>query len=156
MSSYWAGYYGVALVLTDEEFDDFCEKYKSIKLIDDDTFNDALNENGVRDYNFIKSDKNGVFDIIDVCTEDCDGMCLIPYFHEGKENKHHANTALRLNSCYVVFSDKSMDSLSAFTKRPYESYEDLVQEFKNKLECYLPEDFNWDEHIGRFSYAAYA
>ena len=35
MSSYWAGYCGIALVLTGKEFDDFCEKYKSISLIDD-------------------------------------------------------------------------------------------------------------------------
>lgn len=53
-------YYGVALVLTGKEFDDFCEKYKSINLIDDDTFDNELTENLVRDYNFIMSDKNGV------------------------------------------------------------------------------------------------
>lgn len=156
MSSYWAGYYGVALVLKDKEFDDFCEKYKSINLIDDDTFDDALNEDGVRYYNFIRSDKNGSFEITDVCVEECDGMYLIPYYHNGQENKNYGNSSLRLNSCYAIFADKAMDSLSAFTKRPYESYADLVQEFKSKLKCYLPEDFNWDEHIGRFSYAANA
>ena len=32
----------------------------------------------------------------------------------------------------------------------------FVSEFKNKLEAFLPEDFDWDAHIGIYSYACYA
>nr|WP_317439871.1 hypothetical protein [uncultured Enterocloster sp.] len=49
-----------------------------------------------------------------------------------------------------------MDGFDTFNEKPYASYEALRQEFKDKLERYLPDDFDWDAHIGRFRYAAYA
>lgn len=57
---------------------------------------------------------------------------------------------------YVIFADKDMDGFDTFNEKPYASYEALRQEFKDKLERYLPDDFDWDAHIGRFRYAAYA
>ena len=42
-----------------------------------------------------------------------------------------------------------MDSAEAFIQNPYPTYEDLVQEFKNKLIGLVPDDFSWDAHIGR-------
>ena len=38
----------------------------------------------------------------------------------------------------------------------YENNEDILKEFKGKLESYLPEKFPWDERIGNYSYAYYA
>ncbi|MBQ6857620.1 MAG: hypothetical protein IJO13_11025 [Lachnospiraceae bacterium] len=63
---------------------------------------------------------------------------------------------MRDKNLYVVFSDKDMMSVESFEKKRYDSYEELVQEFKDKLQNYLPDDFEWDIHIGNFSYAAYA
>lgn len=38
----------------------------------------------------------------------------------------------------------------------YHSYEEIREEFQLKLKAYLPKDFDWDSHIGVFSYASYA
>ena len=57
---------------------------------------------------------------------------------------------------YMAFSDKSFDGPEVFSKKPYDSYEAFVEEFKRKFEKYLPSDFDWDAHLGRFNYAAYA
>lgn len=58
--------------------------------------------------------------------------------------------------CYVIESDEDMCSPQAFESKPYNSYQDFVQEFKNKIGGYLPEDFDWDAHLGYLAYAAYA
>lgn len=46
--------------------------------------------------------------------------------------------------------------MHCFEKKAYESYEEFVAEFKRKMENYLPKDFNWDAHIGKYNYACYA
>ena len=63
---------------------------------------------------------------------------------------------LRDDVSYMFYSDKDFDGPSVFDERPYNSYEEFVQEFKDKLEAYLPADFDWNAHIGRFNYAANA
>lgn len=34
--------------------------------------------------------------------------------------------------------------------------DEIIDEFKEKLEDYLPKDFNWEAHIGFIQYAIYA
>lgn len=186
MSSYWKGYYGVACVMKEEEYFGFLEKYAEKNGKDLDELEAEIDNEGLACYSFIKSschDTKGStlepdvpFEITEILTDDCDGMSLIPYRTRRKSDnavipnqyflgisgdKPIVNTdfrtrSLRANNCYVIFADRDMDGCKAFERKVYDSYEDLVQEFKDKLETYLPEDFDWDFHIGRFSYAAYA
>lgn len=104
-----------------------------------------------------------------ISPDDCDGMRFQPYYTNGKANvycsdKDGFNTnpdyvdfiGLRGEISYMFFSDCSLDSVKAFERRPYGSYEEFKQEFKDKMAEYLPDDFDWDAHIGRFNYACYA
>lgn len=168
MSSYWAAYYGVALVLKEKEFCDFLEKYAEKHNLEREDLDEKIEDDGVREYPFVKSANSEVFEITDILTDSCDGMYLIPFYNKGKKNtyftdqekkevnKDYCALSLRDKNLYAVFSDKDMMSVESFEKKRYDSYEELVQEFKDKLQNYLPDDFEWDIHIGNFSYAAYA
>ncbi len=63
---------------------------------------------------------------------------------------------LRHETSYMFYSDYTLDSVEVFEKRPYHSYQEFRQEFQDKMAAYLPDDFDWDAHIGTFSYAHYA
>lgn len=114
-----------------------------------------------------------VFYITSVSTDYCDGTWMVPYFiekdgelvkniqrtFEGNKfipNKDFVAHDLRYDDQYVVFSDKRLNSPDAFIEKPYPNYEALVQEFKDKLKAYLPDDFDWNAHIGMVDYASYA
>lgn len=164
MSSFWAAYYGDALVLTEKEFDDFCEKYAQVnKLEKEDMFEDSI-----RGYNFKKgNDPEETFTIVDILSDYADGKYFVPFFTEGIPNeavydeddkliKRAVVSSWREHDCYAIFAEHNRYSGRAFLMPPYSSYKEFVQEFKDKLEKYLPEDFDWDGHLGCFSYAAYA
>lgn len=165
MSSYWTGYHGVALVMEAGEFEEFKEKYKSIHQIDFDE------EWSIDEYKFVASNPDtNSFNIAGILDDCCEGAALSTFLGtDGKKNvfcfdefEKDRNPYFRdihlwvSPTLYVVFADKDMDGFDAFTEKPYVSYEELRQEFKNKLERYLPEDFDWDAHIGRLDYACYA
>lgn len=168
MSSFWTGYHGVALVMEEKDFEAFKEKYKNIHQIDLD---EEFHEDPLNEYKFLASNPDTkAFEIVDVLDDCCEGAALSTFLGtDGKKNKYFLDplnkeknsnfrdTQLWVSpTLYVVFADKQMDGFDAFLKKPYASYEELRQEFKNKLERYLPEDFDWDAHIGNFRYACYA
>ena len=98
-----------------------------------------------------------------------DGMRFMPYRVNGKFNVPYVIVDeeksknpefvdwidLRSETSYMVFCDRDLDGPMSFVKKPYDSYEDFVDEFRRKMGQYLPEDFDWDAHIGRFNYSAY-
>ena len=98
-----------------------------------------------------------------------DGMRFMPYRVNGKFNVPYVIVGeeksknpefvdwidLRSETSYMVFCDRDLDGPMSFVRRPYDSYEDFVDEFRRKMGQYLPEDFDWDAHIGRFNYSAY-
>lgn len=168
MSSFWTGYHGVALVMEEKDFEGFKEKYKNIYQIglDEEFDEDPLNE-----YEFIASNPDTkAFKIAGIWDDCCEGAALSTFLGtDGKKNvfcldefgkdrnPYFRDTQFWVSpTLYVVFADKQMDGFDAFSEKPYASYEELRQEFKNKLERYLPEDFDWDAHIGNFRYACYA
>lgn len=115
-------------------------------------------------------DERSVFGSVWISPDFADGMRFETYRTKtGKPNKtfldwkrqiwnpdHISAESLRDDVSYMFYSDKSFDGPSVFDERPYNSYEEFVQEFKDKLEAYLPAAFDWDAHIGRFNYAANA
>lgn len=54
---------------------------------------------------------------------------------------------------YTEFSTLSIDLLTA---EHYKSVNDIINEFKDAIGTYLPDDFNWEKHVGVFMCAAYA
>lgn len=110
------------------------------------------------------------FGIVRIPDDDIyDGMRFMPYRVNGKFNVPYVIVDeeksknpefvdwidLRSETSYMVFCDRDLDGPMSFVKKPYDSYEDFVDEFRRKMGQYLPEDFDWDAHIGRFNYSAY-
>lgn len=110
------------------------------------------------------------FGIVRIPDDDIyDGMRFMPYRVNGKFNVPYVIVDeeksknpefvdwidLRSETSYMVFCDRDLDGPMSFVRRPYDSYEDFVDEFRRKMGQYLPEDFDWDAHIGRFNYSAY-
>lgn len=54
---------------------------------------------------------------------------------------------------YTRFSTLPIDLLKA---QHYTSNDDIINEFKNAIGAYLPDDFDWEKHVGVFMCAAYA
>lgn len=197
MSSYWSAYFGDALVLNEEEFCSFQEKYLSEnKMEEKDIILDyekafSVNEKTVKEMMayleeeegeirdllslceipFRNSSGDGFFSLVDILKDEYDGMFLSFHMDAGKPNvyisekeaekngvqPHPVKTVnLRGENCYVLFADHDRIGPCAFGKSPYASYEELKKEFQDKIGRYLPEDFDWENHTGVFSYAAYA
>ena len=110
------------------------------------------------------------FGIVRIPDDDIyDGMRFMPYRVNGKFNVPYVIVGeeksknpefvdwidLRSETSYMVFCDRDLDGPMSFVRRPYDSYEDFVDEFRRQMGQYLPEDFDWDAHIGRFNYSAY-
>ena len=153
MSSYYAGYHGVACVLSVMEFENFLKKY--IEKHPEDGFTGKnVDELYFDEFEFKRSNDNGAFHIVEISTDKADGMFLWPFKTEDQEDGGFKE--LRGKDQYVVFADYSPDSLEFIKDPKYHSYADILNEFKGKLEGYLSDDFPWDERIRRYSYAMYA
>lgn len=181
--SYWTGYAGSALVLTCQEFGSMMDKYSTLnpvhaEHVEDEYCNiyDCDRADLIRGA-FAGQDLSGrdpdrpeneglYFHPVKISTDDCEGGTLVPFYRGGEKNVPvlDGEGGLRKEPVYTVytddvwafFSDKSLDGVSAFDEKPYPSYQAFVDEFKAKLGAYLPQDFDWDAHLGRFSYACYA
>lgn len=157
--SYWAAYHGQGLVLTTQEFNGFLERYK--KAVKKKKYLEQVSEMeegniDISDVDFITPDgrKFEVINVDDSCTE---GFRLVPYRVNGKPNrKWNPNEDIPMTNVYVICSDKAIEGMDCFKKKAYKSYEEFVDEFRGKAAAYLPKDFDWDSHIGIFSYACYA
>lgn len=162
MSSYWAAYYGDGLVLKSNEFDAFLDAYAKDK--GKENLDKEIEEEELREYPFKCSNGDGEFYVVDITDDDTDGSYFIPFMYEGKLNtsKYQGGNgvfgiSMRSETpLYVIFSDKQLGGPESFEKRPYNSYDEFVQEFKDKIGSYLPDNFDWDSHLGNFSYAQYA
>lgn len=110
-------------------------------------------------------------DVCELSDDNVDGVTFWPFYRpDGRMNVNyekedgswdtaiysHPIWASKDEACYVFWSDKDMSSPRAFEQKPYESYDAFVKEFKDKLAAYLPEDFDWNAHLGYLSYACYA
>lgn len=60
------------------------------------------------------------------------------------------------NGDFVIFTDKPAHPLDIVDGETYQSIEEVVQEFRGKLEDFLPETFGWDSHIGWFQCVMHA
>ena len=56
----------------------------------------------------------------------------------------------------ITYTDKSTRPQDLLRADGYKSTEEIVKEFNEKLAAYIPDDFDWESHIGFFQYAAFA
>lgn len=160
MSSFWAAYMGHGLVLDSQEFEAFLEAYVAAVPDDDPALKtlDAYMEwnYGIDEVKFAKpgtDDRFSLFCVDDGC---CDGFRLWNYRVDGKKNKDYEMADIPMQNVYVLNAEHALDGVDCFDGPAYPSYEAFVQEFKDKMAAYLPDDFDWDSHIGSYSYACYA
>lgn len=163
MSSYWAGGHGVALMLTMEEAKKIVKRHMNHFPNDDVT--EFLEKNGIEcnfeEFEFTNIRGENPFKMTYISTDYCDGMCFIPFrLFDGSDNigecKRDAIYFWRTKDTVAIFADHNMECMEAILDPPYKSYEDLLNEFKGKLEGLVPDDFNWYDRIGSLSFAAYA
>lgn len=160
MSAYWAAYHGEGLVLTPDEFERFLKNYQErheqdtglVKQIEEYLGGGI----GINEITF-RSRQGNPFSIFYVSEDIAEGFRLFPYRIAGRPNTEwKQNEHMSSNSVYVVSADKPINGMSCFEEKPYASYRDFVEEFTDKMDGCLKEGFDWDSHIGIYSYAAFA
>lgn len=140
ISSYWAGYSGIALILTETEFPN-----ENIAKCDED-----MAQKGAE-----------IFHITHLSHEDCEGIAFIPYRKSDGTinmylNKISDQIEKSFHDIYCIFSSYDPAGPFSIENTPYRGYKDIHQEFYQKLKDYLPKDFDYHAHIGQIWYAAYA
>lgn len=180
MSSYWSAISGTVLVLNKKEVEDFFKKYVSINFKNGKEPNDdmrelkeMIDENGYEETPFFRSSCREQlilsFPTLKSCMDADFGEIEKNIFtamlydedeYSGgmmyKFNCENGNFAGVDSGRLLFFADKSTRPQDILTDKSYKSTEEIVDEFKDKLSAYLPEDFDWDSHIGFFQCAAYA
>lgn len=161
---HWEGYRHTALVLDKKEFAAFLGLYGKKHPEEQGQLEGCRPETGYEAWFKSTKGTGATFAMEAIGCGDEEGMRLTPYradgamntsYVDGRPNRNFQSYALQ-GPLYMLASEKQLDCADAFQEKPYASYRELVQEFKNKLEGYLPEGFDWDRHIGSFSYAMYA
>lgn len=140
MSSYWAGYCKLGLLIPKDEVSGFIMAYNNahpeeeiecIYDIDNETINGCPNK----------------FTCLYI-SEEMDGLTILPlngggWFREETES-------------LLVYADKCSAACRILKDGFYSSKDELVDEFKKKVGDYLPEDFDFEHYIGDVSYALFA
>ena len=182
MSQYYAPTYGTALVLSEKEYFSFLKQYKKIckPIMDKEDENDlglaimeedcsleecffakseVIKEKIKENLPFPKTELNSpnllFFNIQHVSTDESDGMGLYPMKKYKKDDSKEFKN-LRSEDCYAIWSDKSTSLNSVLNNQTYKSKDEIINEYKTKLQAYLPDDFDWEEHIGSFSFCTFA
>lgn len=168
MSQFWAGYHGTALVLNASEYISMLDQYeKKVTLFTGQEKQKEIShflhniEENIREFPFTyssdlaRNDKQRSFFVTPVSPDDCDGMWFCQYCKWGDPEASDVSGEYdRKEEKYIFFSERQL--FRPYGEMPYRTYEELENEFKEKLAGYLPADFNWEGHIGLFSYAAFA
>lgn len=119
----------------------------------------AMDPESEKRFGIVKIQNDDIYDGMRFMPYRVNGKFNVPYVIVGEEKSKNPEFVdwidLRSETSYMVFCDRDLDGPMSFVRRPYDSYEDFVDEFRCKMGQYLPEDFDWDAHIGRFNYSAY-
>lgn len=170
MSSYWAGYSGIGMILNESEMIQFLHQYNTYHntnlCIDDIPFDEPLKayqtvpNKQAATINPEDAEKHAsIFSITHLSHEDCEGITFVPYRKpNGAINVpiKHAEFQLMLHDTYIIFSTYRPSGPLSIEFTPYQGYQDIRTEFQNKCQAYVPNDFDWNAHIGEIWYAAYA
>lgn len=150
------------LILKGDEYEDMIERYlASIPELDVTKKNMIVN--AARNYSwFLKSehDVTGWYDT-DFRNIESDHLFGIEEFDEQFDNVHFVSFMTKISAyydtgdepLYTLEAETNIKETGAFDEDSVSEYAALVDEFKQKLEHYLPDDFNWDTHIGVLTYS---
>lgn len=156
MSSYWAGYSGIGMCLNVSEFELFKTQYLLKNEEDLKKIKEKLqfeDEENIEEYILEKEN------ILKLTDDFAEGFVFYPYFVDEKPNTEYHDTSLSLyeQNAYIFIADFDNNSVGALLEnKKYNSYTEISHEFKRKFAKYLPSEFDWNKHIGQFSYACYA
>ena len=147
MSMHWEGYSELGLVLNGDDLDIFKENYlKKHKDLSDDEFEDMLCERE----DFLYSDGSGRKFSTLYLTEDCiEGATLLPVTDQGGWWLQELPTV-------IILAANSNAAINVFRCGFYKNREELIEEMKEKVGGYLPDDFRYDSHTGDITYACFA
>ena len=164
MSQYWAGYRNAGMVLEEKEFNAFLEKYKEVHSDDQDVQSqiEAL-DNGNTPIDEIKfftsdavyDDTDATFRIEKIGEDTCEGPYFVPFRMNGQTNVA-CQGERKFGTLYFIPAAYDLCAPTVFEKQPYSSYDSFLREMDGKADCYLPNNFDWDAHIGVLSYACFA
>ena len=181
MSEYWSATSGTVLVFPKEEAMDFftrylLETYRKDGVTDEDIdfissmisdygsdfyfLRSAYRQSLLEDFRSLESCVNEMtaaehtkelFDCVEYCEEKCSGGMLYPF----KKPARGKFVDVKEGS-YIIYTDKSTRPQDLLGDEGYKSTEEIVKEFKEKLAAYVPDDFDWESHIGFFQCASFA
>ena len=167
MSSNWYAESGTALILDEKETIEFCKKYlkeicgrNMLKVPDAYTAVEELDTRTLIRSKYKKADPSSIEENdekhfqISLYEDEMSGGIFYPFECDERCGE---DDCFELYGDYygIFFTDKSTLPQEIF-KGTYSSMDEIIDEFKEKLEDYLPEDFNWKTHIGFIQYAIYA
>lgn len=166
MSQYYAGYEVLGLLLIDGEIDAFKRAYIEKNLAhyrreQGRTREDMeeIAEEWITTNETLYVDEEthtGELELIYVSVDQCDGMILYPASRYNKEPQYDGK-GYRAHNCLIIAAEYQPSTIQQLAGDPfYKDYDELLAEFKNKLQEILPNNFPWDERIGDFQYACYA
>ena len=124
----WAEY-GIGLVLTDRKLSNGKSEI--------DTIVEAFGCEDVFELTELKEDDEHLWRYYD---DEMDGKCFSP-FADGKSFDEEPETML------VIWAKRGYKPFEA----AYTGPDEIRKEFQDVIGKYMPEDFDWDAHIGEFS-----
>lgn len=182
MSGYWSATSGTVLVLSKEEVRDFFTRYlletyrkDGVTDKDIDFIDCTISEYGSDSFYFLRSayrqsllevfhslescvnentaaeHKKELFNCVEYCEEECSGGVLYPFKKPARGKFVDVK-----DGSYIIYTDKSTRPQDLLGDEGYKSTDEIVKEFKEKLAAYVPDDFDWESHIGFFQCAAFA
>ena len=166
MSQYYAGYDVLGCVLIDDEIEYFKQRYieHNLDYLKKEVSEDigeievAVDEWVACNEPLAKNQETGEGEIspIYITIDQCDGMLLYPASNYNKKIRYNA-TSYRHNVCLVIEARHQPGTIQQLAHdKFYESYDELKNEFIEKIGWAVPYDFPFDERIGDFQYACYA
>ena len=143
MSEYWSPTSGTALVFPKEEVRDFFTRYlldtyrkDGVTDRDIDFIDCTISEYGSDSFYFLRSAYR---------------QSLLEDFHSLESCVNERAAAEHKKELFN--STRPQDLLG---DDGYKSTEEIIKEFKEKLAAYVPDDFDWESHIGFFQCASFA
>lgn len=159
MSMYWSGNCISGLLLEGKDIDHFVKKYIEINPWEFKHF--APHERESEMYDWLNCneqfkyacDGGGNFFYAQMYSEDhFEGL----YFLPAKRELEVGQISLYNNPVVFIEAKKPLISKFILSGSYYGSYEEMEDEFREKLGAYLPTDFDYENAIGDLSYACYA
>ena len=95
--------------------------------------------------------KAELFNCVEYCEEECSGGVLYPFKKPASGKFVDVE-----DGSYIIYTDKSTRPQDLLGNDGYKSTEEIIKEFKEKLAAYVPDDFDWEAHIGFFQCASFA